>query len=57
MQQSALLLAMNYVAKNKETFLENYYLKNKHTIERGQTKAPYAYVFPRISAARSKRRS
>src|SRR4030095_6605771 len=27
-------------------FLENYYLKNKHTIERGQTKAPYAYVIP-----------
>ena len=36
MQESALLLAMNYVAKNKETFLENYYLKNKHTIERGR---------------------
>ena len=46
MQQSALLIAMNHVAKNKETFLENYYLKNKHTIERGQTKAPYAYVIP-----------
>ena len=46
MQESALLLAMNYVAKNKETFLENYYLKNKHTIERGQAKAPYAYVIP-----------
>src|SRR4029079_13314335 len=28
------------------TFLENYYLKNKHTIERGQTKAPFAYVVP-----------
>ena len=52
MQQSALLLAMNYVAKNKETFLENYYLKNKHTIERGKTKAPYAYVVP----ARQRRR-
>src|SRR3954462_15884789 len=29
MQESAILLAMNTVAKNKETFLENYYLKNK----------------------------
>ena len=46
MQESALLLAMNYVARNKETFLENYYLKNKHTIERGRAKAPYAYVIP-----------
>jgi hypothetical protein len=46
MQESAILISMNNVAKNKETFLENYYLKNKHTIERGQTKAPYAYVVP-----------
>jgi hypothetical protein len=46
MQQSAILISMNNVAKNKETFLENYYLKNKHTIERGQAKAPYAYVIP-----------
>jgi hypothetical protein len=48
MQQSALLISMNNVAKNRETFLENYYLKNKHTIERGQTKAPYAYVIPAV---------
>ena len=46
MQQSALLIAMNSVAKNKDTFLENYYLKNKHTVERGRTRAPYAYVIP-----------
>jgi Zinc carboxypeptidase len=46
MQQSAILISMNNVAKNRETFLENYYLKNKHTIERGQSKAPYAYVIP-----------
>jgi Zinc carboxypeptidase len=46
MQQSALLLAMHHVAKNKETFLENYYLKNKHTIERGKAKPPFAYVVP-----------
>src|SRR3954468_15665075 len=46
MQESAILITMNNVARNKETFLENYYLKNKHTIERGQTKAPYAYVIP-----------
>jgi hypothetical protein len=46
MQQSAILISMNNVARNKETFLENYYLKNKHTIERGQAKPPYAYVIP-----------
>src|SRR5438128_7351714 len=46
MEESAILIAMNHVAKNKETFLENYYLKNKHTVERGKSKAPYAYVIP-----------
>ena len=46
MQQSAILISMNNVARNKETFLENYYLKNKHTIERGQAKGPFAYVIP-----------
>jgi hypothetical protein len=46
MQQSALLIGMNAVAKNREMFLENYYLKNKMMIEQGKTRAPYAYVFP-----------
>ncbi|HTM24798.1 MAG TPA: M14 family zinc carboxypeptidase [Vicinamibacterales bacterium] len=46
MQESAILITMNNVARNHEMFLENYYLKNKHAIERGQTKAPYAYVVP-----------
>jgi hypothetical protein len=46
MQESAILISMHNVARNRETFLENYYLKNKHTIERGQSKAPYAYVIP-----------
>ncbi len=46
MQQSAILIAMHTVARNKDTFLENYYVKNKHTVERGRTQAPYAYVVP-----------
>ena len=46
MQQSGILISMNNLARNRETFLENYYLKNKHTIERGRSKAPYAYVIP-----------
>jgi len=55
MQQSALLFAMNHVAKNKETFLENYYVKNKRAIERGRNEAPHAYVLknekPKVQAA------
>jgi hypothetical protein len=56
MQQSAILFAMNHVAKNKETYLENYYIKNKRSIERG-TSADHvnAYVLPnakpRVQAA------
>ncbi len=46
MQQSALLIALNAVAKNKEMFLENYYVKNKMMVEQGRNKAPHAYVIP-----------
>ena len=46
MQESALLFALQYVAKNRELFLENYYLKGKRAVERGKTDAPYAWVIP-----------
>ncbi|MDQ3171603.1 MAG: hypothetical protein M3Q55_15825, partial [Acidobacteriota bacterium] len=48
MQQSAILLAMHHVAKNKETYLDNYYIKNRRAIERGKTATdvPNAYVIP-----------
>jgi hypothetical protein len=46
MQQSALLIAMNYVARNGALFLENYYLKNKRAIEKGRTTAPHAWIIP-----------
>jgi len=46
MQESAILIAMNAVAKNKEMFLENYYAKNKMMIEQGKTRAPFAFVIP-----------
>ena len=46
MQQSALLITLNTVAKNREKFLENYYIKNKQMVEKGRTQAPYAYIVP-----------
>ncbi len=46
MQQSALLIALNTVAKSRELILENYYVKNKMMVEKGKTQAPYAYVIP-----------
>jgi Zinc carboxypeptidase len=53
MQQSALLIALNTVAKSHEMILENYYVKNKMMVEKGRTQAPYAYVVP----ARQRRRA
>jgi Zinc carboxypeptidase len=45
-QESALLFAMNQVAKSKELYLENYYLKNKRAIEKGANGPTYAWVIP-----------
>lgn len=46
MQQSAILLAMNYTANNKEKFLNNFYLKSKRSIAKARTEGPAAYVLP-----------
>ena len=45
-QQSAILIALNHVGKNKDTYLENYWLKNKRALEKG-TKGPvYGWIIP-----------
>lgn len=46
LQQSALLIAMNYVANNKEKFLNNFYLKSKRSVAKARTEGPAAYVLP-----------
>jgi len=46
LQQSALLVAMNYVATHKEKFMENFYLKSKRSIAKAYNEGPAAYVFP-----------
>jgi len=45
-QQSALLLVLNHVAKNKDLYLENYWLKNKRAVEKGKSGPTYAWVLP-----------
>jgi hypothetical protein len=45
-QQSAILIALNHVAKNKETYLENYWLKNKRASEKGKAGPVYGWVIP-----------
>jgi len=46
LQQSAILFAMNYVANNKDRFLNNFYLKSKRAVAKAATEGPTAYVIP-----------
>ncbi|NNM06433.1 MAG: hypothetical protein HKO65_15175 [Gemmatimonadetes bacterium] len=46
LQQSALLIALNYMAENKEDFLRNFYLKGKRSMAKATAEGPAAYVFP-----------
>jgi hypothetical protein len=45
-QESALLFSLNHVAKNKELYLENYWLKNKRAVDKGKNGPTYAWVIP-----------
>ncbi len=46
LQQSALLLAMRYVAENRDRFLQNFFLKSKRSIAKATNEGPAAYVIP-----------
>jgi zinc carboxypeptidase len=45
-QQSGVLIALKYVADNRDTFIEDFALKGVRMVERGRTSAPYAFVIP-----------
>jgi hypothetical protein len=45
-QQSALLFSLQHVAKNKELYLENYWLKNRRAVDKGKNGPTYAWVIP-----------
>ncbi len=45
-QQSAILIALNHVAKNKDTYLENYWLKNKRALAKGTSGPTFGWVIP-----------
>jgi hypothetical protein len=44
-QQSALLMGMNFIATNHERYLENFYLKSKRSVAKPKNEGPSAYVF------------
>ncbi len=45
-QQSALLITLNHVAKNKSTYLENFWIKGKRQMDKAKTGPTYAWVIP-----------
>jgi len=46
LQQSAMLVALRYVADNREEFLRNYYRKGARSVAKATAEGPAAYVFP-----------
>ncbi|HSE30617.1 MAG TPA: hypothetical protein VLA93_03465, partial [Pyrinomonadaceae bacterium] len=46
MQQSAILFAMNFVARDRQRFLNNFYLKSKRAVDKALNEGPTAYVIP-----------
>ena len=45
-QESAILFALSRVAKDRDTFLENYWLKNKRAVAKGTDGPTYGWVIP-----------
>jgi Zinc carboxypeptidase len=55
-QESAILLALNKVATEKDLYLENYWMKNKRSIQKGKDGPVYGWTIPaqqthRVNAA------
>ncbi|HYK87698.1 MAG TPA: M14 family zinc carboxypeptidase [Acidobacteriota bacterium] len=46
MQQSGVLMAMGYVAENRDRMLRNFYLKSRRSVEKATAEGPAAYVIP-----------
>ncbi len=44
--QSALLFSLDHFASNRRLYLENYWLKNKRSVERGRTGPTFGWVIP-----------
>ncbi len=49
-QESAILFALNQVGKTRDTYLENYYIKNKRSIDKGKDgkESPTAWIIPAV---------
>jgi hypothetical protein len=45
-QESALLFALHQVAASRELYLENYWMKNKRSVEKGKAGPTFAWIIP-----------
>ena len=45
-QQSAILFSLHHVAEHKQLYLENYWLKNRRSVEKGKDGPTFAWVIP-----------
>ncbi len=45
-QESALLISLKQMADNKELFLENYWLKNRRSVDKGRNGPTFGWVIP-----------
>jgi len=45
-QESAILFSLHHVAANRRLYLENYWLKNKRSVDKGKNGPTYAWVIP-----------
>jgi len=53
-EETALLVSLNYFAKNGQTFLNNFYLKSKRSILKADDSGPAAYVLPADETAQDR---
>ena len=45
-QQSAVLISLNHMARNKDIYLENYWVKNKNAVNKGRNGPTFGWVIP-----------
>jgi hypothetical protein len=45
-EQTGLLVSLDYLANNRQLFLENFYTKAKRSVEKATTEGPAAYILP-----------
>jgi|Deesub1362B_J571_1020462.scaffolds.fasta_scaffold02771_2 hypothetical protein len=45
--ETGVLVALHYVARHRQRFLDNFYRKSKKAVEKGRKEKPYAYVIPK----------